>query len=256
MGTPFTSKINGNDIYAKRAEATRSGVNLETFTPKGGTEKKGILPAGLTPGNEGKDAANTLATQKYVLDRVGEVDALSYKGVVDTTHPLPTEGYKTGWTYKVAEAGTYAGHKCEIGDMLIANKDYAGTAANADWDAIEHNIDGVVIGPDTAVDADLAVFDSTTGKAIRDSSVSLSDVNDAIAAAATAIQSVKLAGASDPLSPDASNQVVIPNAVATGAQGETNGLMSAADKAKLDGIAQAVAGSNTPGMVTFATEDL
>lgn len=27
----FTSKINGNDIYAKRAEATRKGVNFETY---------------------------------------------------------------------------------------------------------------------------------------------------------------------------------------------------------------------------------
>lgn len=252
----FTSKINGNDIYAKRAEATRSGVNLETFT-KDGTTTLGILPAGLTPGNEGKDTANTLATQKYVLDRVGEVDALSYKGVVDATHPLPTEGYKTGWTYKVAAAGTYAGKVCEMGDMLIANKDYAGTAADADWDVIQTNIDGAVVGPVSAVTGDLAVFDQSTGRVIKDSNVSLRDVNDAIAAASTAIQSVKLAGASDPLSPDANKQIVIPNAVAPSSDTSGSaGLMSAADKAKLDGITQAQAGSNTPGMVTFDVENL
>ena len=259
MGTPFTSKINGTDIYAKRAEATRSGVNLETFTDTTGTHV-GILPGGMVPG--AADGSGTLATQKYVLDKLGDLaDALVYMGTVDGTHPLPDGStpatqYKKGWTYKVATAGTYAGHKCEAGDMLIANKDYASGPSNADWDAIQTNIAGAVTGPDTSTDEDLAVFDQTTGKVIKDSGVNLGAVNDAITAAASAIQSVKLAGASGPLSPDANKQVVIPNAVAAGAPGETNGLMSAADKAKLDGIAPAVAGSNTPGMVTFAIEEL
>ena len=69
MGTPFTSKINGNDIYAKRAEATRSGVNLETFE-SGTSTTYGILPAGIATPVSAGDTTNTLATQKYVLDRV------------------------------------------------------------------------------------------------------------------------------------------------------------------------------------------
>lgn len=261
MGTPFTSKINGNDIYAKRAEATRSGVNLETFG-SGASTTFGILPAGISTPESAADTANILATQQYVLNAMGDLaDALVYMGTVDSTHPLPNGStpatqYRKGWTYKVAEEGTYAGHDCEIGDMLIANKNYDGTAASTDWDAIQTNIDGAVTGPDTSADEDLAVFDSTTGKVIKDSNVNLGAVNDAITAASTAIQSVKLAGASDPLSPDVSNQIVIPNAVATGTQGATSGLMSAADKAKLDGIAQAQAGSDVPGMVTFEVEEL
>ena len=51
----------------------------------------------------------------------------------------------------------------------------------------------------------------------------------------SAIQGVKLAGASSVLTPDQDNVVTIPNAVPTGT-GETNGLMSASDKDKLDGI--------------------
>ena len=54
--------------------------------------------------------------------------------------------------------------------------------------------------------------------------------------AESAIQGVKLAGASSALTPDSNKVVTIPNAVATGASGATNGLMTAADKAKLEGL--------------------
>lgn len=47
------------------------------------------------------------------------------------------------------------------------------------------------------------------------------------------IEGVKLAGAASVLTPDASKNVTIPNAVATGETGATNGLMSADDKKAL-----------------------
>lgn len=53
----------------------------------------------------------------------------------------------------------------------------------------------------------------------------------------SAIQGVKLNGASSALTPDSNNVVTIPDAVATGTTGATNGLMTAADKQKLNGIA-------------------
>lgn len=63
-------------------------------------------------------------------------------------------------------------------------------------------------------------------------------------AADSAIQGVKLEGANAALTPDASKVVTIPNAVATGA-GETNGLMTAADKATLNSAVQNVKIGNT-----------
>lgn len=53
----------------------------------------------------------------------------------------------------------------------------------------------------------------------------------------SAIQGVKLNGASSALTPDSNKVVTIPDAVATGTTGETNGLMTADDKKKLNGIA-------------------
>lgn len=48
------------------------------------------------------------------------VNAMTYKGPVDKANPLPSTDVKIGDTYKVAEAGTYNGQECKLGDLLIA----------------------------------------------------------------------------------------------------------------------------------------
>lgn len=53
----------------------------------------------------------------------------------------------------------------------------------------------------------------------------------------SAIQGVKLNGASSSLTPDSNHVVTIPNAIASGTTGATNGLMTADDKKKLNSIA-------------------
>ena len=90
-------------------------------------------------------SANTIyAAKKYADEAVaaGLVGGVKYKGIVDgTTNPLPAADYKKGDLYVVAANGTYAGKVCQVGDFLIANKDYASgaTAAN-DWDRIQGNV--------------------------------------------------------------------------------------------------------------------
>lgn len=169
MAETFTSKINGNYIYAKRAEATRSGLLFETFDGK-----YGILPDGLANDSTSGDRnpAHVLATLKDVLD--AQTSALSFKGIVDGTHPLPASGYVKGWTYEVAAAGTYAGEQCEAGDMIVCVNDFGTTAKNSDWAVIQKNIDGAVTGPVSSVDEQLPVFNGTNGKVIKDSGVSIS----------------------------------------------------------------------------------
>ena len=178
----FTSQINGNDIYAKRAEATRKGVNLETYG-EGAGQVKGILPAGLVPGAEGTNDANILATQQYVLTQMaGVAEALIFKGTIGAADDDPTvtelpADHKTGWTYKVATAGTYADKACEIGDMIICVK--TGTvAAAADWTVVQNNIDGAVTGPvsGSVVDGELAAYNATTGKVIKGTGILASNV--------------------------------------------------------------------------------
>lgn len=78
----------------------------------------------------------------------------------------------------------------------------------------------------------------TSAGGIADAGVSVSDLATATqgAKADSAIQGVKLANQTNALTPDANKVVTIPNAVATGT-GATNGLMTAADKSRLDNMA-------------------
>lgn len=120
------------------------------------------------------------ATKQYVDRLVAGINDFTV-GVVDSSTPLPATGYEVGQTFRVAEAGTYAGVECETGDLIIVIKDYAdGTASNADFLVVQANVDGAVTGPDASTDANIVVFDGTTGRKIKDSSVTLASLSDAI----------------------------------------------------------------------------
>ena len=104
------------------SDVTISGLSGTTLTINGVKEVDGIISETTNPQVtlEFKSAptnANKIITED---DISGIVGAMVYKGVVDGTHPLPTTNVQAGWTYVVAEAGTYAGEVCEVGDMIIA----------------------------------------------------------------------------------------------------------------------------------------
>lgn len=120
-------------------------------------------------------AIPTAAAVVAAIDnKISAADAMIYKGTLGTdgtVTKVPANGYKVGWTYKVITAGTYAGIKCEVGDMLIAinNGPVSGTTVvNADWTVVQANIDGAVTGPASATAGHIAVFDGATGKVIKD----------------------------------------------------------------------------------------
>lgn len=61
-------------------------------------------------------------TKEQINSMINGIDAMVYRGTVgDTSRPaLPTDNVRNGDTYKVAAAGTFGGHSCKIGDLLIA----------------------------------------------------------------------------------------------------------------------------------------
>ena len=123
------------------------------------------------------------ATKQYVDRLVAGINDFTV-GVVDADTPLPATDYQVGQTFRVAEAGTYAGVECETGDLIIVIKDYAAEgASNADFLVVQANVDGAVTGPDASTDANIVVFDGTTGRKIKDSTVTIASVQDAIAKA-------------------------------------------------------------------------
>ena len=122
-------------------------------------------------------------TKQYVDRLVAGINDFTV-GVVDSSTPLPSTDYQVGQTFRVAEAGTYAGVECETGDLIIVIKDYAAEgASNADFLVVQANVDGAVTGPDASTDANIVVFDGVTGRKIKDSSVTIASVSDAVAKA-------------------------------------------------------------------------
>lgn len=135
-----------------------------------------ILPADPTQNLEA-------VTKQYVDRLVAGLNEFTV-GIVDSSTPLPATDYTVGQTFRVAEAGTYAGQECETGDLIIVIKDYAAEgASNADFLVVQANVDGAVTGPDASTDANIVVFDGTTGLKIKDSTVTLASLQDAISKA-------------------------------------------------------------------------
>lgn len=143
-----------------------------------------------------------------------------------------------------------------------------GTRTGGSWDALGGTIDlsayvkGVTIGSETqprTPDQNGNVAIPLVGDGLNTSNDGLMSASDkykltniASGAQVNVIEGVKLAGASSALTPS-SKVVTIPNAVATGASGATNGLMTAADKEKLNGVAT---GAQVNVIESIATWDL
>lgn len=150
---------------------------FDEYAPLAGATFTGTVTLAADPTGD-LDAA----TKQYVDRLVGGINDFTV-GIVDSSNPLPTENYEVGQTFRVAEAGTYAGVQCEVGDLIIVISDYAESAKDSDFLVVQANVDGAVTGPDASTDANVVVFDGITGKKIKDSTVTLASLQDAIAKA-------------------------------------------------------------------------
>lgn len=122
-----------------------------------------------------------VALKSYVESLFAQLEESTVPGIVDSVNTIPA-GYKAGQTFRVAEAGTYAGVVCEVGDLILVVKDYVeDSASDADFMVLQSNIDGAVTSKATvSTVGEIVVFDSVTGKVIRGSGVQIASLNDAI----------------------------------------------------------------------------
>ena len=113
--------LNGNQNLTNK---TYNGFTLDDACAKG-VDETTMRP--LSP---------NLPTSKAVAAYVDGalVSVLKYQGTVTSTSGLPAT-HKVGHVYVVAEAGTYAGQSCEVGDYIIC-KTAGTTANNSHWDVI------------------------------------------------------------------------------------------------------------------------
>jgi hypothetical protein len=152
---------------------------------------------------------NGLPTEKAVRDaldsHLGATDAMVFVGTIDqnglissTKYPSANgkyfgsgasgtklTGYSAGWTLKanaiVPISITGFTKALEPGDFVIAIGDESGAFNIADWDPIQTNLDGAVIGPASAVADRITSFNGTTGKLIKDSGLAVATVTGHIA---------------------------------------------------------------------------
>ena len=107
----------------------------------------GVVKLDASVTASGANPVTGKAIYDYVGDAIAASDAMVFKGTIGTdgtVTALPTT-YKTGWTYRVITAGTYAGQNCEVGDLIIALVDRDGTGnLDSDWTVAQTNIDGAI----------------------------------------------------------------------------------------------------------------
>ena len=162
-----------SDVTAVSDRVTALETSIDTKAPVENPVFSGIVKVG----------EEEVAVKSYVDGLFANLVS-SAPGIVDSTNAIP-ENYKAGQTFRVAEAGTYAGSRCEVGDLILVVKNYdAGTASNDDFMVLQANVDGAVTSTsETATVGEIVVFDSVTGKVIKGSGVQIASLNDAIAKA-------------------------------------------------------------------------
>ena len=113
--------------------------------------------------------ATTAFVKNEIDDRIVSIQAMQFKGVVDSAAGLAADA-QPGWTYRAGTAFTLGQEEVEVGDMIICTA--AATTdpvAAATWAVVQNNIDGAVVGPSSSTDGHIAIFDGATGKVIEDS---------------------------------------------------------------------------------------
>ena len=92
-------------------------------------------------GTDTTQIATTAFVNTAVSEGIAASDAMRFKGTIGVNgdvSSLPTTGVLVGDTYRVITAGTYAGHACEIGDLIIA------IDTTPEWTVAQTNIDGAI----------------------------------------------------------------------------------------------------------------
>lgn len=171
--------LNAGEKTATTVMQTYDSTSTEPISGKGVAEAIAPLTGGTSAASLGVDTSignnpsndkvpTSAAVAGYVTDSFGRVNALVYQGTMGTggdVTNIPAAGYSAGWLYKIIQPGTYAGERCEIGDIIFAIQD-AGewqiNAVAAHWTVIQKNLENSVQGPSYATQGHVATFDTNT----------------------------------------------------------------------------------------------
>lgn len=200
----FTSSPNSSaqTVFTRTPSEVKTDIGLSNVTNDAQIKKVSSVTSGNIPfwnGTTGDLLANgygveTLLTgsssnlpradavKTYVDSMIGSGiatnDAMIFKGALDCSTNPNYPAADRGWTYKVSVAGKIGGASgpvVEVNDTLICTTDgtSAGTHAvvGSNWVILQTNIVDasiLVTGPASATSGNIAMFDGSTGKAIKD----------------------------------------------------------------------------------------
>jgi hypothetical protein len=163
-----------NDAQVKKADSSTDG-NVPVWSGVTGDALGAGYGIETTLAGATTKIPRADAVKNYIDGLLSANDAMIFKGTLGsggTITVLPTT-YSAGWAYKIITAGTYAGVACEVGDLIIAIVDRAGTGnVNSDWTVVQTNLDGAVIGPASSTDGNFVLFNGASGKLIKNSTYS------------------------------------------------------------------------------------
>lgn len=122
-------------------------------------------------------SAQDAATKVWVDAEISAAlaSALIYKGVIDASANPNYPAATVGWVYVISVAGKIGGASgvvVEAGDTVICNTTNGGgtqASVGADFNIVQANTNGVVVGPASATNGAFALYDGTTGKLIKNS---------------------------------------------------------------------------------------
>ena len=126
-------------------------------------------PTAVTPDatDNGTRLATTAFVQTVVSGLLDAKDAFHFVGTLAGGDTLPAA--ESGHVYRITSDGTINGLTVHQGDTITCCVDGTKAGTPANWFVTHTNHDGQVMGPTTAVDSHVAVYDGSTGKLIKDS---------------------------------------------------------------------------------------
>ena len=157
---------------------TGAGIAGQVLQSTGGAPSWVSLVSVVNSSSTGTDIPSASAVYAAINNGIKANDAMLFKGTIDaSTNPNYPGPSIVGDTYRITVAGKIGGASginVEVGDMIIAIVDNAGgtqATVGASWTIVQGNIDGAVIGPASATDGAIALFNGTSGKLIKDSTI-------------------------------------------------------------------------------------
>jgi hypothetical protein len=124
------------------------------------------------------------AVKTYVDNKLGTVNAMIYKGVIDCSLDPNYPAADAGHVYIVSVAGNIgggAGPDVEVGDMLICMVDSTASGDHAtvgpNWDRIQMNLTNYVLGPASTSENVVPKWDTAT-RLLKSSGVSIDGSNN------------------------------------------------------------------------------